>query len=43
METPVKLTKRQRELLEEFAKLETEETNPTSGGFFAKLKSMFET
>ncbi|MDB5474139.1 MAG: hypothetical protein JWP99_1442, partial [Devosia sp.] len=27
---------------EEFARLETEETSPTSGGFFDKLKKMFE-
>ena len=42
IETPQALSRRQRELLEEFAKLETEETNPTSNGFFDKLKRMFE-
>ena len=42
IETPQALSRRQRELLEEFARLETEETNPTSGGFFARLKKMFE-
>ncbi|GLQ58177.1 molecular chaperone DnaJ [Devosia nitrariae] len=42
IETPQNLSKRQRELLEEFARLTTEETNPTSDGFFDKLKRMFE-
>ena len=41
VETPVKLTKRQRELLEEFQELETAEggkNNPRQTGFFDKLK-----
>ncbi|WP_310498190.1 molecular chaperone DnaJ [Sandarakinorhabdus sp.] len=41
VETPVKLTKRQRELLEEFQVIETEEggrNTPRSQGFFDKLK-----
>lgn len=41
VETPVKLTRRQRELLEEFQTLEAEEggrNNPGQAGFFAKLK-----
>jgi len=42
IETPQNLSKRQRELLEEFARLTTQETNPTSDGFFHKLKRMFE-
>jgi molecular chaperone DnaJ len=42
IETPQNLSRRQRELLEEFARLETEETSPNSGGFFDKLKKMFE-
>ncbi len=42
IETPQNLSKRQRELLEEFSRLTTEETNPTSDGFFHKLKRMFE-
>lgn len=42
IETPQNLSRRQRELLEEFAHLTTEETNPTSNGFFHKLKRMFE-
>ena len=42
IETPQNLSRKQRELLEEFAKHETEENSPTSGGFFDKLKKMFE-
>lgn len=42
IETPQSLSKRQRELLEEFEKLTTKETNPTSDGFFSRLKKMFE-
>jgi molecular chaperone DnaJ len=41
VETPVKLTKRQRELLEEFQALEAAEggkNNPRQAGFFEKLK-----
>ena len=41
IETPQNLSRKQRELLEEFQRLTTEETNPTSDGFFAKLKTMF--
>lgn len=42
VETPQSLSKRQRELLEEFEKESTRENSPTSEGFFAKLKSIFE-
>jgi molecular chaperone DnaJ len=42
IETPQNLSRRQRELLEEFARLETDETSPNSDGFFDKLKKMFE-
>jgi molecular chaperone DnaJ len=42
VETPQNLTKRQRELLEEFHKATTKETSPTSEGFFSKLKNIFE-
>ena len=41
VETPTKLTPRQRELLEEFRTLETGEECPEASGFFAKLKGMF--
>jgi len=42
VETPMSLTKRQRELLEEFHAESTRENSPTSDGFFAKLKNLFE-
>ncbi len=42
VETPQSLSKRQRELLEEFERESTRENSPTSEGFFAKLKSLFE-
>ena len=42
VETPQNLTKRQRELLEEFHRSTTKETSPTSDGFFAKLKNIFD-
>jgi molecular chaperone DnaJ len=42
VETPQSLSKRQRELLEEFERESTRENSPTSGGFFDKLKSLFE-
>jgi molecular chaperone DnaJ len=42
VETPQNLTKRQRELLEEFHKATTKDTSPTSEGFFAKLGKIFE-
>lgn len=40
VETPVKLTKKQRELLEEFDKLGDGESSPESTGFFDKVKEM---
>ena len=41
VETPQNLTKRQRELLEEFEKLSSKETQPEASGFFAKVKDFF--
>ena len=41
VETPRKLTERQRELLEEFAKSSGEEVHPMSRGFLDKVKEMF--
>ncbi len=41
VETPRKLTARQRELLEEFARSSGEEVNPLTKGFFDKVKEMF--
>jgi len=42
VETPVNLTKRQKELLEEFASLEKKShSSPLSEGFFAKIKDLW--
>ncbi len=41
VETPVGLTKRQKELLEEFEASSSEKNNPESAGFFAKVKDFF--
>src|SRR6202163_2074781 len=38
VETPQKLTKRQRELLHEFERLSSQETHPESAGFFGKVR-----
>ncbi|WP_420402982.1 molecular chaperone DnaJ [Nisaea sp.] len=42
VETPVNLTKKQRELLEEFAGEENEKTSPQSAGFFDKVKELWD-
>ena len=42
VETPTRLSARQKELLEEFRKTETGEECPASHGFFAKLKTMWD-
>ena len=42
VETPKNLTRRQRDLLEEFEKISNKETNPESAGFFSKVASFFE-
>jgi len=41
VETPQKLTKRQKELLEEFEKESSHETHPEEHGFFARMKDLF--
>jgi molecular chaperone DnaJ len=43
VETPQNLTKRQRELLEEFQKISSKDNNPDSTGFFARMKDFFDT
>ena len=43
VETPQNLTKRQRELLAEFEKLSSQDTQPEATGFFAKVKEFFGT
>ncbi len=42
VETPKNLTRRQRELLEEFEKESRKETSPASAGFFARMKDLFD-
>jgi molecular chaperone DnaJ len=41
VETPTRLSARQKELLEEFRKTETGEECPASSSFFQKLKGMW--
>jgi molecular chaperone DnaJ len=40
VETPQKLTKKQRELLAEFERLSSKETHPEASGFFGKVKDL---
>ena len=42
VETPQSLTKRQRELLAEFDRLSSTETQPESSGFFGKVKEFID-
>lgn len=42
IETPQNLSKRQRELLEEFEKISSGDNSPQSSGFFARMKDFFE-
>ena len=42
VETPQNLSRRQRELLEEFEKLSSTENSPQSAGFFSRMKDFFE-
>jgi molecular chaperone DnaJ len=42
VETPQNLTKRQHELLAEFEKLSSEETQPESAGFFSRVKEFLD-
>ena len=42
VETPVNLSKKQRELLEEFERAGSHDTSPESAGFFAKVKEMLD-
>ncbi len=41
-ETPQKLSRKQRELLEEFEKLSSRENSPESNGFFSRMKSFLD-
>jgi molecular chaperone DnaJ len=40
VETPQKLSKRQRELLNEFERLSSQDTQPEAAGFFGKVKEL---
>ncbi|MBL0848930.1 MAG: molecular chaperone DnaJ [Candidatus Liberibacter ctenarytainae] len=42
VETPQKLNKRQRELLEEFEKISSKDNTPQSVGFFSRMKDFFD-
>ncbi|TIU35855.1 MAG: molecular chaperone DnaJ, partial [Mesorhizobium sp.] len=42
VETPQNLSRRQRELLEEFEQLSSKDNSPQSSGFFARMKDFFE-
>ncbi|MHB2266941.1 molecular chaperone DnaJ [Aliihoeflea sp. PC F10.4] len=42
VETPQNLSKRQRELLQEFEELSSTENSPQSSGFFSRMKDFFE-
>ena len=42
VETPRNLSRRQRELLQEFENTSSERTNPESSGFFSRVKDFFE-
>ena len=42
VETPQSLSKRQRELLEEFEQLSSKENSPASSGFFSRMGAFFE-
>jgi molecular chaperone DnaJ len=42
VETPQKLSKRQKELLAEFEKISSRETHPESAGFFTRVKVFFD-
>lgn len=43
VETPQNLSRRQKELLEEFQEISSNENNPESSGFFSKMKGFFDT
>jgi molecular chaperone DnaJ len=42
VETPQNLTRRQRELLKEFDKASSQDTQPEATGFFTKMREFFE-
>jgi molecular chaperone DnaJ len=42
VETPQKLSRRQRELMEEFERASSPENNPQSTGFFSRVRDFFD-
>jgi molecular chaperone DnaJ len=42
IETPQKLTRKQRDLLEEFERISSEENSPQSTGFFSRMKKFLD-
>jgi molecular chaperone DnaJ len=42
VETPQNLTRRQRELLQEFERESSRETHPESDGFFSRVREFFD-
>ena len=42
VETPQKLTKRQKELLQEFEQAIVDDTQPEAAGFFSKVKDFLD-
>src|SRR5690606_27897597 len=42
VETPQNLSRRQRELLEEFERISSQENSPQSAGFFSRMKDFFD-
>jgi molecular chaperone DnaJ len=42
VETPRNLTKRQRELMQEFEDVSSKENNPESNGFFSRMKDFID-
>ena len=42
IETPQNLSRRQRELLQEFEEISSSENSPQSTGFFSRMKEFFE-
>jgi molecular chaperone DnaJ len=42
VETPKNLTRKQKDILKEFEEASSDQTNPESSGFFARVKEFFE-
>ena len=42
IETPKNLTRKQKDILKEFEKASSDQTNPESSGFFSRVKEFFD-